>query len=297
LDATRSTAVCAQCHSLRNIYVDGFRAGESYDDYFLPVMEYSLPPSDDPAFWPDGRPRWFANDAAGLWQSQCFLKGGATCVTCHSQPHNPDVERNPQLRPGNNGLCTGCHKAIGANVSAHSHHAPGSAGSSCVECHMPATEVGLKAQIRDHSMSMPAPENTIRHAIPNACNLCHRTKDAAWAAQRMSAWYGSQSRQKAIRRPDAFTAARRADPAAIPALLEILSDPSEGAWMRANAAGYLGNFPDNPSAYDAVLHAFSDGDPLVRATAATVLKPSRGQRADVAANLVPLLRDRRAPCA
>jgi nitrate/TMAO reductase-like tetraheme cytochrome c subunit len=32
LDATRSTMVCAQCHSFRDIYVDGFRAGEIYYD-------------------------------------------------------------------------------------------------------------------------------------------------------------------------------------------------------------------------------------------------------------------------
>ncbi len=89
LDAARSTMVCAQCHSLRNIYADGFRAGANYYDYFLPVMEYRLPASDDPAYWPDGRPRWFANDAVALWQSQCFLKGGATCITCHSRVAQP----------------------------------------------------------------------------------------------------------------------------------------------------------------------------------------------------------------
>jgi len=62
LDSTHSTMICAQCHSFRNIYVDGFKAGMNYY-YFLPVMEYRLPSSDDPAFWPDGRPRWFSNDA------------------------------------------------------------------------------------------------------------------------------------------------------------------------------------------------------------------------------------------
>lgn len=291
LDPMRSTMVCAQCHSSRSIYADGFQAGGNYYDYFLPEMEYRLPASDDPAFWSDGRPRWFANDAIGLWQSQCFLKGGATCLTCHSQPHNPDVERNLQLRANNNALCTGCHKAIGTNIAKHTHHTPASAGSSCVECHMPAAAVGLHAQIRDHSMSIPAPENTIRHAIPNACNLCHRDKDAGWAVQQMSAWYGTESRQMSILRADAFTQAKQGNPAAIPGLLSILSDASAGPWVRANAAGYLGNFPDYPSAYGALLHSFSDRDPLVRATAATAIQPSRGQRAELAVDLVPLLQD------
>jgi len=281
LDPMRSTMVCAQCHSWRTIYADGFQPGDNYYDYFLPDLEYRQAASDDPEFWPDGRPRWFANDAVALWQSQCFLKGGATCLTCHTQPHNPQVVANDTV-------CTGCHKTVG---SEHTHHAPASAGSSCIECHMPAVSTGLKAQIRDHSIGISAPQNTVRHGIPNACNLCHRDKDAAWAVQQTTAWYGPQSGQKAVRRADAFAAARRSDPEAISALLAILSDQWESPILRANAAGYLGNYPDNPDAYKAVRHAFSDPNPLVRATAATVLKPSRGERATEAVDLVALLRD------
>jgi predicted CXXCH cytochrome family protein len=291
LDPARSSMVCAQCHSVRDIYADGFPAGANYYDFFLPVMEYRLPASQDPAYWPDGRPRWFSNEAIGLWQSQCFLKGGATCVTCHSRPHNTDIERNPQLQPDNNALCAGCHKAIASDVSAHSHHAPTSSGSSCVECHMPATVIGLKAQMRDHTMSTPVPENTIGHGIPNACNLCHQDKDAGWALAQVTAWYGAKSRQKPIYRADAYAQAREGSPAAIPALLEILSDLSGGPWIRANAAGYLGNFPNDPAAYDALRHSFSDSEPLVRATAASAIRPRAAQREALAPELVSLLGD------
>jgi len=291
LDAARSSMICAQCHSFRDIYADGFRAGENYFDYFMPIMQYRLPDSEDPAYWADGRTRRFSNDAFGLWQSLCFLKGGATCVTCHVRPHNTNIDINPQLKPSNNALCTQCHQAIGDNITAHTHHAPASAGSSCVECHMPRTVLSIKARIRDHSMSIPVPENTIRHGIPNACNLCHANKDAQWALRQMNAWYGDKSRQKLIRRADAFAEARNANPVAIPALLQILSDLSGGPLIRANAAGYLGNFPNNPSAYDAVLQSFSDPDPLVRATAALAIKPGASQREGVALELVSLLRD------
>ena len=291
LDAARSSMICAQCHSFRDIYADGFRAGENYFDYFMPIMQYRLPDSEDPAYWADGRTRRFSNDAFGLWQSLCFLKGGATCVTCHVRPHNTNIDINPQLKPSNNALCTQYHQAIGDDITAHTHHAPASAGSSCVECHMPRTVLSIKARIRDHSMSIPVPENTIRHGIPNACNLCHANKDAQWALRQMNAWYGDKSRQKLIRRADAFAEARNANPVAIPALLQILSDPSGGPLIRANAAGYLGNFPSNPSAYDAVLQSFSDPDPLVRATAALAIKPGASQREGVALELVSLLRD------
>jgi len=247
-------------------------------------MEYRLPASDHPAFWPDGRPRQFANEAVALWQSPCFLKGGATCVTCHAPSHTATPARD------SNAVCAGCHKTIAAGVSAHTHHASKSAGSSCVECHMPATVAGLNAQWRDHSIGIPVPENTA-HAIPNACNLCHRDKDGAWAAQQMTAWYGGKSRQKFIRRADAFTLGRQGNPAAIPQLLGILSDAAEGPWIRANAAGYLGSFPNDPSAYAALLRSFSDSDPLVRTTAAAAIRPLAAQREALVPALLTLLKD------
>jgi tetratricopeptide (TPR) repeat protein len=291
LDPASSTMVCAQCHSFRDIYVDEFKAGENYYDFFLPVMEYRLPASKDPSYWPDGRPRWLSNEAIALWQSACFLKGGATCVKCHLDPHTINVDRNPQLGPANNALCTQCHKAIAANISKHTHHLPTGSGSSCVGCHMPATVIGLQMWIRDHSISVPVPENTVRHGIPNACNLCHKDHNAEWASLQVNAWYPGPSGQKLIFRADAFTEARNSNPAAIPALLQILSDPSGGPFIRANAAGYLGNFPADPSAYDAVLHSFSDLEPLVRATAAIAIRPRAAQREAVAPELVSLLRD------
>lgn len=291
LDPASGTMICAQCHSFRDIYADGFKAGANYYDFFTPVMEYRLPDSEDPAYWPDGRPRWHSNEAFGLWQSGCFLKGGATCVTCHSHPHNTDIDRNQQLRPNNNALCTGCHTTIASDIGGHTHHAPNSSGRSCVQCHMPATVISLQTRIRDHSIGIPVPENTIRHDIPNACNLCHQDKNAEWALRQLTTWYGDKSRKNLIRRADAFTQARKGDPAAIPALLQILSDPSGGPWIRANAAGYLGNFTNDPSAYDSVLHSFSDAEPLVRATATIAIRPSAAQREALATELVTLLRD------
>lgn len=291
LDPASSTTICAPCHSLRDIYADNFKAGANYYDYFTPVMEYRLPASPDSAYWADGRPRQLANEVFGLWQSQCFLKGGATCTTCHTHPHSSDVEHDARLRPINNALCMGCHMKIAANISAHTHHPAKSTGSLCIECHMPATVVSLNTRMRDHSISIPSPENTIRHEIPNACNVCHRDKDAEWTLRQRNAWYGNKTRQKAVSRADAFTQGRQGDAAAIPELLMLLADPSGGPSIRANAAGYLGSFSNDPSAYDALLHAFADPEPLVRATAATTIRPSAAQREGLATQLVTLLKD------
>jgi tetratricopeptide (TPR) repeat protein len=291
LDATRSTMLCAQCHAFRDIYVDGFEAGANFYDFFLPVMEYRLPASENPAYWPDGRPRWLSNEAIGLWQSECFLKGSATCTSCHSNSHEIDVDRNAALHKASNGLCMSCHKAIAANVSAHTHHAKTSSGSSCVECHMPRDVVGVQGTFRDHSMSIPVPENTIGHEIPNACNLCHKDKDAQWALQQVKGWYGEGSRQKLVARADAFSKARAGDPQAVEALLDVMSDPSAGAFIRANAEGYLASFPNDPAAYDTVFRALNDTEPLIRATAAAEIRPRAAQRETAAPQLAALLHD------
>lgn len=268
-----ATVACDQCHSLRDVYVDDFQAGNNYYDHFLPVMEYRLPQSADPAFWADGRPRWPGNESVALGQSQCYLKGGISCAACHAQHRTSEVN------------CTGCHR----NVAAHSHHEAKTA--TCVDCHMPATVTGFHAKMRDHTIGIPVPENTVAHGIPNACNACHRDKDAAWAVQRMTAWYGTRTRQKWIARAAAFTQARKADAAAAPALLQTLADVSGGPWIRANAAGYLGSFPDDRAAYDALRAAFADDAPLVRATAAAAIRARGAQREALAPELVTLLRD------
>ena len=282
LGPERSTMVCAQCHSLRDVTVAGFRAGDDYFDHFMPILEYAQKVDKDPAYWPAGRPRRFSNDAIGFWQSRCFLEGGASCVTCHVDPHVPDVDRNPQLAASNNGLCLGCHPAIGASLSGHTRHRPDGAGSSCVECHMPRTVFSVKARIRDHTLAVPAPETTVRFGIPNACGACHEDKGAAWAVKAMQAW-GSPgpARQRLVRRAEAFAGGRRGEAAAEPALVALAAREDEPPLLRANAVGYLRRF-DGPRAQAAVLEALRSDHPLVRTVAALTLAES-GARAFPAA--------------
>jgi tetratricopeptide (TPR) repeat protein len=205
-------------------------------------------------------------------------------------PHNTNVDTNPQLRADNSALCTRCHVEIGKNPAAHTHHAASSTGSSCVECHMPRTVFSIKAQIRDHTMSVPVPENTIRHGIPNACNVCHKERTPQWAQLKVKEWYGDQVGQKWVRRADAFTGARKGDPAAMAQLIAILSNPAEGPFARANAAGYLGNFNDH-RAFTALTGALNDAEPLVRSVAVFAIRPSTSQRPAMVYALAGLLSD------
>ena len=276
LDNERNSQVCAQCHSFRDVMHSGYTAGQDYYDYFMPLLEYGMGPSSDPTWWPDGKTRRFSTNALGIWQSECFLKGKVACTSCHVDTHEPEIELNEQLRPENRNLCTRCHEEIGANIAAHTFHDAASAGSSCVECHMPRSVVSIKARMRDHSISIPAPENTIRHEIPNACNLCHKDQSPEWAIAALDIWYPeNQKRQKVIRRADAFVAARNKEPGAVPQLLALVADKEQGPIPRANAIGHLGNF-DDPRVFPTLVGAAKDEHPLVRATAALKLG-DRGQ--------------------
>lgn len=136
------------------------------------------------------------------------------------------IEETPQLRPDATVLCTRCHATIGKSVTKHSHHAASSAGDACVECHVPRTVLS-KAEIRAHSLTIPVPENAVRHGFPNACNNCHKDRDADWAVQQMNRWYGGRSRRNPIRRADAFAQARKGDAAFVAVLAAIAADPAE----------------------------------------------------------------------
>ena len=276
LDHQTNSMVCAQCHSFRDQMAFGFAAGDNYFDFFFPLLEYSQEPSEDPTWYPDGKTRRFSTNSLGIWQSECFVEGGATCTGCHLDPHRPDIERNEQLLPTNNGLCTGCHEAIGADLTAHTFHPAESEGSSCVECHMPRSVTSIRAKMRDHSISIPSPRNTARFGVPNACNECHAAESPEWATARMDEWWGETARRRKIeRRADAYTGARELSREALDLLLAISADEGEGPVNRANAAGHLGRYLADPEtrgpATQALLAASGDSHSLVRAVASLKL--------------------------
>ncbi len=290
LDPTTSSMICAQCHSLREVIGPGYGAGGNYFDYFQPILEYGPRKESDPTYWADGRPRRFSNDAIGLWQSQCFLRGGATCTSCHRDPHLPDIDKNPQLGAASDALCTGCHASIGAAVTTHTRHLAGSAGSSCVECHMPRTVLSIKARIRDHSMSLPTPENTVRFAIPNACTECHTDRTASWAVDVLAKWRPGGRRAAVVDRAEAFSGGRAGRPEALDRLLAIAADDAQGPLVRANAVGYLANYPDR-RALEALVAAATAAHPAIRSAALSGLGVVAGGNAVGRSTLLAALDD------
>jgi tetratricopeptide (TPR) repeat protein len=107
---------------------------------------------------------------------------------------------------------------------------------------MPKTVISLNSTMRDHTLSLPTPENTVAFSIPNACNECHTEKTPAWAVNALNAWWPNGRRARLVRQAEAFTAARDKRPEGLDRLLALASDDSVSALIQATAVGYLRNY-------------------------------------------------------
>ncbi len=199
--------VCAQCHSLfvpkdePRFWETGVatttpeRPFETRDLLTLATMRGSLKGRVDATpenfFWADGTIRVGGREANGLFESPCFEKGQGertmSCSSCHAMHKG---EPDDQLAPERRGdlMCTGCHGGVAARLEAHTHHAPASAGSRCVSCHMPKTTFALLGAIRSHRIESPSVTRAAESGRLPACNLCHLDRDLAWTHDAMRRW-------------------------------------------------------------------------------------------------------------
>ncbi|CAN5840199.1 hypothetical protein BH11MYX3_BH11MYX3_43120 [soil metagenome] len=126
-----------------------------------------------------------------------FQLGGCasqmTCTTCHD-PHAADAPgaMAALATPAGNKVCTGCHPAYStdAAVTQHSHHAVGSAGTSCIACHMPKKNMGLDyALVRYHRIGSPTDARRVQNDRPLECALCHADKSVDALVSTMESWW------------------------------------------------------------------------------------------------------------
>ncbi len=228
---------CAYCHGNKNNLFTGFVPGARYEDYALPFLVSQPVPQDDPQgdFWPDGRPSRF-NRPQALMQSGCFLRGEATCVSCHAAHGSSNASALKVPIAQSNVLCTQCHEATD---SRHTFHNADSPGSRCINCHMSTVNWRLLMRRRDHTFRPPVPELTSRLGIPNACNECHDDKTPEWAAAQMDRWYGDADRgrrSRELERVVTFTAGAGGDARTLPSLASVVVDRRRDPVTRASAA-------------------------------------------------------------
>jgi predicted CXXCH cytochrome family protein len=192
-------AICSQCHMQSALRVPGPNGEINYSrigDFFMHYESIPLGEFSRKGFYKDGGFRQTTFIVESLERSQCFLKGQATCATCHN-PHSHDQSANLtslKYPDDPDRMCTGCHVQFAEKsaAAAHTHHPPESEASRCVACHMPKIMDALLMRARTHKIdSIPNADLTLRFGqeeSPNACLLCHQQKDAPWVKAAMQQW-------------------------------------------------------------------------------------------------------------
>ena len=258
LEPRRIYDTCAYCHgNKRNAFV-GFKGGDHYSDYATPFLISDPLPDNDMQgeFWPDGRPNRF-NRPQALTLSGCFKAGAIACTNCHvahgsrnefslKVEHQPGPQRRRALHAvpfgaksrepgaGTGNLEPASPQArkpsfSGPGLSAHTFHAPDSAGSRCISCHMSDVNWRLLIRRRDHTFQPPVPENTAQFGIPNACTTCHDDRTPEWAAKQMTEWWGDgERRAQAVTLADTMYRAGSGDTTTLPGLAKLAVDRSAG---------------------------------------------------------------------
>lgn len=256
-------ATCGPCHARMVPLTATFKPGERFFDH------YDLITLENPDFYPDGRDLG-ENYTYTLWlMSPCVKSGKLSCLHCHTSSGRYRHKDEP------NTSCMPCHETHVKNAAEHTHHKPDSAGSRCISCHMPVTEFA-RMRRSDHSMLPPVPAATIAFKSPNACTLCHKDKDAAWADQWVRQWRKRDYQAPVLHRAGLVDAARKRDWAKLPEMLAYVTSKERDEVYATSLIRLLRASRDEVK-WPVILRAMKDPSPLVRAAAAESLGalPSR----------------------
>lgn len=254
----QTNAMCGSCHAKLTPLTESFKPGERFFDHF------GLTALEDTDFYPDGRDLG-ENFTYTTWRlSPCQKSGQLDCVDCHTS------SGRYKFRAGDpNAACLPCHTSNVKAVAEHSHHAAGSTGAQCVSCHMPMTEFS-RMRRSDHSMRPPTPAATIAFGSPNACNLCHADKDAAWADRLVRNWHENDYQAPVLQRARLIDAARNGDWTKLPDMVAYLNrSDREEIWTTSLVRLLRGC--DNEAKWPVLLSCLKDRSPLVRAAAVDAL--------------------------
>lgn len=116
-------------------------------------------------------------------------------------------------------------------------------------------------------MLPPTPAATIAFKSPNACNLCHTDRDAAWADRFVREWRPRDYQAPVLERARLIDAARRDDWSKLPDMLAYLARPDRDEVFANSLVRLLRNCDDDRK-WPALVEALKDASPLIRASAA-----------------------------
>ena len=260
---------CAKCHARRSMVYPYHHAGNRFLDHFLPeVTEPWSPEMQAPTYHVDGQIDDEVYVYGSYIQSKMYHQG-VKCTDCHDA-------HTTKLYHYDNQLCTRCHvpdekNPAGYDNPGHHFHEMGTAGASCVECHMPHKNYMVIDDRRDHSIRIPRPDLSAKFGQPNACNNCHSDKSFEWAAEAVEQVKGPV-RPKEARHPNAFHSFRQRGIDAEQLLIEASADSNAPAFTQSGALLALRAFISDVSTEEAVRQLDSN-ESIVRVAALSKLEP------------------------
>jgi tetratricopeptide (TPR) repeat protein len=259
----QNNATCSSCHAKAIPLTQSYKPGDQFWDH------YDLVTLEHPDYYPDGRDLGENYTYTSWLMSPCVKSGKLDCLHCHTSSGRFRQKNDP------NSSCLPCHGERVRFIGSHSHHKADPKAPTCVSCHMPMTRFA-RMKRSDHSMRPPTPAATINFHSPNACNGCHKDKDATWADQQVKKWHTKDYQAPILLRADLVQAARKRDWSRLPDILAYLNSKDQEEVFTASLIRLLRNCPDS-SKWTAVVMAAASPSPLVRAAAIESLQtiPSR----------------------
>lgn len=258
MTAQQRNDLCLSCHAKANPLTPEYRPGERFYDHF------DLVTLEDPDYYPDGRDLGENYTMTSWRMSPCVKSGQIDCMHCHTSSGRYRFKKEKF-----NDACLPCHADKVNDPAAHSHHPAESQSSNCIGCHMPMTAFA-RMNRTDHSMLPPTPAVTMAYQSPNACNICHTDKDAAWSDQFVRQWRTRDYQAPILKRAGLIDAARKRDWSRLPDMLAYISDPRHDEIFTASLIRLIPPTPD-PKLLTALLDAMVDPSPLVRGAAARAI--------------------------
>jgi tetratricopeptide (TPR) repeat protein len=122
----------------------------------------------------------------------------------------------------------------------------------------------------DHSMLPPAPAATMAYKSPNACNICHKDKDAEWSDKYVRQWRTRDYQAPVLKRAALIEAARKREWSKLPEMLDYIKDAKHDEVFATSLIRLIPPSQDQ-MILATLLSASTDSSPLVRAAAVQAL--------------------------
>ncbi|MHC4117745.1 MAG: tetratricopeptide repeat protein [Planctomycetota bacterium] len=256
----QTNSMCNTCHAKMSPVSASFTPGDRFYDHFNLITLEHLD------FYPDGRDLGENYTMTSWSMSPCAKSGKLDCMHCHTSSGRYRFRDTARA----NNACMPCHAERVENAEPHTRHPADSEGSKCIACHMPMSAFA-RMNRSDHSMRPPAPAATAAFESPNACNMCHAEKDAAWADEYVRQWHSRDYQKEILDNGRLVDQARKGDWANLDKMLQYVGAEDRDEIFAVSLVRLL-RACDSQKKWPVIIKALKDDpSPLVRAGAAETL--------------------------